>query len=106
MTSSGTWSLHVNGLGVATVVKTSGDADICLGVAELTSMWTGALSATQLRDYDLLYSRDEKCVFRMQHSSPVKTTQLFENSVAYRALMKAKLMFAMPNAPFTGEFGW
>ena len=72
--SIGTWSLHVDELGVATVVKTSGDADICVGVAELTSMWTGALSATQLRDYDLLYSRDETCAFRIQYSSRVEST--------------------------------
>ena len=26
--------------------------------------------------------------------------------VACRALVKAQLMFAMPKAPFTGEFGW
>ena len=61
--TTGTWSLHVDELGVATVAKTSGEADVRVGVAELTSMWTGALSATQLRDYDLFHSRDDMCAF-------------------------------------------
>lgn len=61
--STGTWSLHVDALGVATAAKTDGEADIRVGIAALTSMWTGSLSATQLRDCDLLLSRDDACAF-------------------------------------------
>ena len=60
--------LHVDALGVATAAKTDGEADIRVGVAELTSMWTGALSATQLRDYDLLHSRDDACASQLPAS--------------------------------------
>ena len=49
-----------------------GEVDIRVGVAGLTSMWTGALSATQLRDYNLLRSRDDACdaLFHLAISSP------------------------------------
>lgn len=67
--TTGTWSLHVDALGVATAEKTDVQADIRVGVAQLTSMWTGALSAIQLQDYDLLHSRDDAYAFRLAVSS-------------------------------------
>ena len=67
MLAAGTWSLHVDASGVATAAKADGEAEIRVGVAGLASMWTGALSATQLRDYGLLHSRDDACAFPLFH---------------------------------------
>ena len=69
MLAAGTWSLHVDASGVATAAKADGEAEIRVGVAGLASMWTGALSATQLRDYGLLHSRDDACAFPLFHFS-------------------------------------
>ena len=76
MLVTGTWSLHVDASGVATAAKAEGEAEIRVGVAGLASMWTGALSATQLRDYGLLHSRDDACAFPLSHfsASPLSST--------------------------------
>ena len=112
MLAAGTWSLHVDASGVATAAKADGEAEIRVGVAGLASMWTGALSATQLRDYGLLHSRDDACAFPLFHfsasplSSRARRALADAGAVLGRALVKAQLMFAMPKAAFTGEFGW
>ena len=72
---TGTWSLHVDASGVATAAKADGEAEIRVGVAGLASMWTGALSATQLRDYGLLHSRDDACAFPLFHFSASPLSQ-------------------------------
>ena len=75
MLAAGTWSLHVDASGVATATKAEGEAEIRVGVAGLASMWTGALSATQLRDYGLLHSRDDACAFSLFHFSASPLSQ-------------------------------
>ena len=114
MLAAGTWSLHVDASGVATAAKAEGEAEIRVGVAGLASMWTGALSATQLRDYGLLHSRDDACAFPLFHFYAAAffnkaghgRALADAEAVLGRALAKAQLMFAMPKAAFTGEFGW
>jgi predicted acetyltransferase len=73
----GTWTLAVDGNGVATASKTgSGEAELSVGVTELTSLWTVAVTAMQLSEWGLLQARDSG------------------------ALAKAQHMFAMPKQPF------
>lgn len=84
--TTGTWSLHVDALGVATAEKTDVEADIRVGVAQLTSMWTGALSAIQLQDYDLLHSRDDACAF---HLAVFSLSSLYSVVLADTAMLDA-----------------
>ena len=56
-------------------------AEVSVGIAELASLWSGAVTARQLSQWGLLESVDND------------------------ALLKASAMFAMPEAPFCMD-GW
>lgn len=68
--------------GAATVAKTPGTtAEVSVGIAELASLWSGAATALQLSQWELLTAVDDA------------------------ALMKASAMFATAKAPFCLD-GW
>ena len=82
--NTGTWRITVNTSGVPTVDKIHGSvelAEVSVGIAELASLWSGAVTALQLHQWGLLKSSDND------------------------ALLKASTMFAMPKSPFCFR-GW
>lgn len=84
--NTGTWTLTVDpASGKATAVKTpkvtADVVEVSIGIAELASLWTGAVTALQLSQWGLLTSSGEA------------------------ALLKANTMFAPLKAPFCMD-GW
>lgn len=82
--NTGTWSITVNASGAAIVEKIHDSvefAEVTVGIAELASLWSGAVTALQLHQWGLLKTSDED------------------------ALLKASTMFCMPKSPFCFD-GW
>ena len=82
--NTGTWSITVDSSGVPTVEKihdSTEAAEVTVGIAELASLWSGAVTALQLHQWGLLKSSDDD------------------------ALLKATTMFAMAKSPFCFD-GW
>jgi hypothetical protein len=66
----GTWTLAVDGNGVATKTG-SGEAEVSVGVTELTSLWTALPPrrghGDELSEWELLQARDSGALAKAQH---------------------------------------
>ena len=66
--NTGSWTLQIASDGSATLSKASpGAAEISVGIAELTSLWSGAVSAAQLHSWGMLEAADEKALAKADY---------------------------------------
>ena len=67
--NSGTWTLHVSGDGSARVSEAPAGtvAEVSVGIGELASLWSGAVSARQLSGFGLLAASDALALAKADH---------------------------------------
>ena len=66
---AGIWTLSAESSGAATVTAAADGAaaEISVGIAELTSLWSGAVSAAQLHSWGMLEAADEKALAKADY---------------------------------------
>ena len=66
---AGVWTLSAESSGAATVAAAADGAaaEISVGIAELTSLWSGAVSAAQLHSWGMLEAADEKALAKADY---------------------------------------